>query len=93
MREVALAEAKNGLSALIQEVEETGAEIVITRHGKPAAKLGPAKRTLTPEERQAVMQRLFANAAAMEAALPEPVEFIPWETLKRWMYDEENDTV
>ena len=41
MKQVALYEAENSLSVLVEEVEETGEEIVITRHGKPAARLGP----------------------------------------------------
>ncbi len=39
MTEIALYEAKAHLSALIDQVATTGAEIVITRHGKPVAKL------------------------------------------------------
>lgn len=39
MTEIALYEAKAHLSALVDQVATTGAEIVITRHGKPVAKL------------------------------------------------------
>jgi prevent-host-death family protein len=42
MREVGAFEAKNRLGALLDEVER-GAEIVITRHGKPVAKLVSAR--------------------------------------------------
>jgi prevent-host-death family protein len=91
MREVALADAKNRLSALIQEVEETGAEIVITRHGKPAVKLSPVQKAQTPEERVALVRQLLANAEAMAAKNPEAAKPIPWETVKRWMRDEEDD--
>jgi prevent-host-death family protein len=41
MREVGTFEAKNKLSALLDQVEH-GAEIVITRRGKAVAKLVPA---------------------------------------------------
>lgn len=41
MREVGSFEAKNKLSSLLDQVER-GAEIVITRRGKPVAKLVPA---------------------------------------------------
>ena len=41
MREVGAFEAKNKLSALLDEVEH-GEEVVITRHGKPVARLVPA---------------------------------------------------
>jgi prevent-host-death family protein len=40
MQEIGLFEAKNKLSALLDRVER-GAEIVITRRGKPVAKLVP----------------------------------------------------
>jgi prevent-host-death family protein len=59
MKEVALYEAKNKLSALIQEIEETGGEIVITRHGKPAARLSPV-RAFAGAEREAAFKRLAA---------------------------------
>ena len=41
MQEIGLFEAKNKLSALVDRVEH-GAEILITRRGKPVAKLVPA---------------------------------------------------
>jgi prevent-host-death family protein len=41
MREVGTLEARNSLSALLEEVEK-GEEITITRHGKPVARLVPA---------------------------------------------------
>jgi prevent-host-death family protein len=41
MREIGSFEAKNKLSALLDQVEN-GMEIVITRHGKAIAKLMPA---------------------------------------------------
>jgi prevent-host-death family protein len=40
MREIGAFEAKNKLSALLDQVER-GSEIVITRRGKPVAKLVP----------------------------------------------------
>ncbi len=42
MREVGTFEAKNKFSSLLDQVEH-GAEIVITRRGKPVAKLVPAE--------------------------------------------------
>jgi prevent-host-death family protein len=46
--DVSIAEAKNRLPELIRTVEEGGA-VVITRHGKPVAQLGPP-----PPERRRV---------------------------------------
>ena len=39
MREVGVLEAKTNLSALLDEVQQTGAPVLITRHGKPVAQL------------------------------------------------------
>lgn len=90
MREVALYDAKNGLSALVQEVEETGEEIIITRHGKPAARLAPVKRVPTPEERQAIWARLRELRERIAANHPD-AEPVDWETLKRGMRNEDKD--
>ena len=43
---ITLAEAKSHLSALITEAEE-GAEITITRHGRPVARIVGAPRDVT----------------------------------------------
>ena len=40
MHTVCVSEAKNRLSALLDEVEG-GCEVIITRHGKPIARLAP----------------------------------------------------
>ncbi len=39
MREVGILEAKTNFSSLVDAVDRDGEEIVITRHGKPVAKL------------------------------------------------------
>jgi len=44
---VSLAQAKAGLSALLDKVE-AGEEVVITRHGRPVAQLSPAARPKRP---------------------------------------------
>jgi prevent-host-death family protein len=75
MKEVALYEAKNQLSALVQEVETTGAEVVITRHGKPAARIVPVKRPLTADEKQAIL----AGMIARRDARIEPDEPFDWK--------------
>jgi len=71
MKQVGIFDAKTHLSSLIDEVEK-GGEIVITRHGKPVAKLVRAEERLSPEavarRRQALKelleigQRLKINA-------------------------------
>ena len=49
MKHVGIFEAKTKLSRLVDEVEN-GAEIVITRHGKPVARLMRAAAEPTPEQ-------------------------------------------
>jgi prevent-host-death family protein len=59
--DVALYDAKNRLSALLDRVEK-GEEITITRRGKPVAKLVPAKPAFDREKaRQAVVDLLEAS--------------------------------
>lgn len=85
MREIALYDAKNNLSALIAEIEASGEEIVITRHGAPAAKLGPVTRALAPAERADVLARLAANRDAWAGAHAGAAQPVAWETVKAWM--------
>ncbi|MEJ2376879.1 MAG: type II toxin-antitoxin system prevent-host-death family antitoxin [Pseudolabrys sp.] len=49
MKHVGIFDAKTNLSALIEEVEK-GGSVVITRHGKPVAKLVRAGPELTPDQ-------------------------------------------
>ena len=49
MKHIGIFEAKAQLSSLLDEVER-GAEITITRHGKPIAKLVQATTELAPDE-------------------------------------------
>ncbi len=48
MKHIGIFNAKTHLSSLIDEVEK-GREIVITRHGRPVAKLVRAEDRLSPE--------------------------------------------
>lgn len=64
MKHVGMFEAKTNLSSLVEEVER-GKDVVITRHGKPVAKLVPVMapaRKFTPQEvekrRQALSELL-----------------------------------
>lgn len=58
-------EAKTHLSALLDRVER-GEPIIITRHGKPIARLIP-ERQPDPLAARAALDRLFAHADAMAA--------------------------
>ena len=49
MKHVGIFEAKTKLSSLVDEVEK-GAEIVITRHGKPVARLASPRTWQKPDD-------------------------------------------
>jgi len=60
MKHVGIFEAKTHLSSLVDEVEK-GREVVITRHGKPVARLVRAEQRLSPEaaaKRQKALKEL-----------------------------------
>lgn len=59
MPEVALYEAKNKLSGLLDEVS-TGKQIIITRHGKAAARLVPADHGFDRAKAMQAARALFA---------------------------------
>ena len=73
MIEVGAFEAKNKLSALLDRVEQ-GEEIIITRHGRPVARLVPSG--IDRSQVQAALQRMRDRAA--QAGLG-PFD---WENLK-----------
>jgi prevent-host-death family protein len=75
MAEVGAFEAKNKLSALLDRAEK-GEEIVITRHGRPVAKLVPADGGVDRSQAQAALQRM--RDRAVQAGLGA----FDWEALK-----------
>lgn len=60
MLEVGAFEAKNKLSALLDQVEQ-GVEIVITRRGRPVARLMPAETTVDQERARRAADNLLAR--------------------------------
>jgi prevent-host-death family protein len=75
MFEVGAFEAKNTLGALLDRVE-SGEEILITRHGKPVARLIPSSGGFDRQQAQIAMERIRARAAQLKAG------GFDWETLK-----------
>ena len=57
-------EAKTHLSELLEKVE-AGAEITITKHGAPVARLVPVKKEANPEERAAAIRRIQKLASGL----------------------------
>jgi prevent-host-death family protein len=60
MRTVSAREANRGFSKLLQVVVE-GEEVVITRRGKPVARLAPIEDGARNAERQAELDRILAH--------------------------------
>jgi len=88
MKEVALYDAKNNLSSLVAAIEATGETIVITRHGKPAAQLGPTHRKPTQAERLAAIRGLAELRTEIARDRPD-TPALSWDELKGLMRDEE----
>ena len=80
MKHVGMFEAKTNLSALVEEVEK-GGSVVITRHGKPVAKLVRATPELTPEQ---IAQRREAWKNIRELANKLKINATP-EEIKEWI--------
>lgn len=64
-------EAKTKLSELLDRVAK-GEEILITRHGKPAARLVPAGDGPTPRREKATAEELLAVAREFKARVQGP---------------------
>jgi prevent-host-death family protein len=75
MIEIGAFEAKNKLNALLDRVEQ-GEEIMITRYGRPVARLVPSTEGIDGSQVQAALQRMRDRAA--QAGLG-PFD---WKTLK-----------
>jgi prevent-host-death family protein len=79
-KHVGMFEAKTTLSALVDEVEK-GGSVVITRHGKPVAKLVPAQSELSPEE---IAKRTEAVLGLRKLANELKINATP-EEIKEWI--------
>ena len=81
MAEVGAFEAKNTLGALLDRVER-GEEIVITRHGKPVARLVPNGGHADQGQVRAAFERLRERARQLARENPGRPAF-EWEELKK----------
>ena len=64
MLEVGAFEAKNTFGTLLDRVQN-GEEVLITRHGKPVARLVPNTGAIDREQANAAAQRIFARSAQL----------------------------
>jgi prevent-host-death family protein len=76
MIEIGAFEAKNTLGSLLNRVQN-GEEIVITRHGRPVARLVPNSGSVDRTQARAAAERIRARAAALAGGK------FDWESLKR----------
>jgi prevent-host-death family protein len=80
-KEIGAFEAKNTLGSLLDRVER-GEEIVITRHGKPVARLVPNVREAGSGDVQAAFDRIRERARRLAREHPESHPF-DWEEVKK----------
>ncbi len=76
MIEVGAFEAKNRWSALLDRVEQ-GEEIIITRHGRPVARLVPSNGGIDRSQAQAALKRM------RDRATQTPRGAFDWVALKK----------
>ena len=89
MRRVGVLEAKTNLSALLDDVEATGEDIVITRHGRPVARLSPERETESPIRRLSGHELAERARAFRDKQAPDPEwAALSWEELKAIARDE-----
>ncbi|WP_310777504.1 type II toxin-antitoxin system Phd/YefM family antitoxin [Mycobacterium sp. Z3061] len=74
MKSVSSTEAKARLNALLAEVQQTGASVTITSHGRPVAVLSP----VNPAPRKFGQMPMLAVPDDFNAPLPE-AELAAWE--------------
>ena len=65
--QMSITEAKAQLTDLVRRAE-AGDEVVLTRHGRPAARLVAIKETRSPKHRRAVIEAVRKAAAGKASA-------------------------
>ncbi len=75
MNEVGLFEAKNKLSELVDRAER-GEEVVITRRGKPVARIVPMQAKRDVEKARAAVKRIRELAKSMNLG---PFDWEEWK--------------
>ena len=78
MREFGAFDAKNKLGQLLDLVER-GEEVVITRHGRPVARLVPPQGHADREIARAAVRRLRERAEGLRAG---PFDWREWKTYR-----------
>ena len=79
MNEIGAFEAKNTLGTLLDRVEG-GEEIVITRHGKPVARLVPNTPRMDQKRAIGALERIRARAHSLQRG---KLDAFDWPALKK----------
>lgn len=90
MREIGVLEAKTHFTSLIAEVERTGEEVIVTRHGKAAVRIVPiagASSARSQEKLRSVAERVLAWRDSQP--VDESLQGMSWEELKRQIRNED----
>lgn len=82
-----VATSKDQLSKLIDRAQ-AGEEVIITRRGKPAARLVPAE---PPEPRRPDVAAATARLREQLKALPPIKSEVPDEGFRDWLYSDEEE--
>ena len=83
MRQIGVLEAKTRFSSLLDEIEQGGEPIVITRHGKPVARISAETAPARREPRMTGSELVEHLRAFRASQAPDPeLDGMPWETLK-----------
>lgn len=90
MRKIELADAENGLSDLITEIEATGEGVLVTRHGKPVVRLVRASCRPSQADRAALGRYLIERLDALAWSHPTSAQPVDWPTLKGLMNEGRN---
>ena len=67
MLEIGAFEAKNNLGSLLDRVQ-SGEEVVITRHGRPVARLIPNTGAIDRDQVNAAAERILARSLQVKSA-------------------------
>jgi prevent-host-death family protein len=73
---ISVTEAKGQLAELVRRAE-AGEEIILTRHGQPAARLVPEKAALDRKARRKLLEAVRASGASKAAAGPDAARARP----------------
>lgn len=77
MRTVGIRELKNNTSQILREVVETGAEVLITHHGKPIARFLPFTHNNSNDEHlRGIFTDVNSLAAEIGAQWPQGVDAV-----------------